>query len=192
MTQIDGITVAIDADTSAFQREIAIADKLARGFGASIGSALSGAIVYGRNFNDVLASLGLRLSSLTIGAALKPLEQGFSSLFQGLFSAPAGAAALAAKGAASVVPFASGGVISTPSFFPLGSNVGLAGERGAEAIMPLTRGADGRLGVAAEGRAASPNITVNVSTPDAASFRRSEAYLSGVIARAVSRGDRSL
>jgi phage-related minor tail protein len=74
----------------------------------------------------------------------------------------------------------------------MGSGLGLAGERGAEAIMPLTRGADGRLGVAAEGRAASPNITVNVSTPDAASFRRSEAYLSGVIARAVSRGDRSL
>jgi hypothetical protein len=35
-------------------------------------------------------------------------------------------------------------------------------------------------------------VTVNVSTPDAASFRRSEAYLSGTIARAVARGERSL
>lgn len=191
MTQIDGITVAIDADTSAFRREVAAADKLARGFGASIGGALSGAIVYGRDFNDVLASLGMRLSSLAIGAALKPFEQGLNGLFQGLSGVPASAASLAATGA-SVLPFASGGVISAPSYFPLGSNIGLAGERGAEAIMPLSRGADGRLGVAAPPQAAPSSVTVNISTPDAASFRRSEAYLSGVIARAVSRGDRSL
>jgi phage-related minor tail protein len=192
MTQIDGVTVAIDADTSAFRREIAAADRLARGFGASIGGALSSAIVYGRNFNDVLSRLGLRLSSLAINAALKPLEQGLSGLFQGLFSVPGAAASLAARGASTVVPFARGGVISAPGFFPLGSNIGLAGERGAEAIMPLTRGADGRLGVAAQRQPSSPVITVNVSTPDAASFRRSEAYLSGMIARAVSRGGRSL
>lgn len=190
MTEIDGITVAIGADTSAFRREIAAADKLARGFGHSISSALSGAIVYGRNFNDVLAALGLRLSSLAIGAAFKPLEQGLSGLFRNLFAAPGGAL-LAANGA-SVTPFASGGVISAPGYFPLGPNVGLAGERGAEAIMPLARGADGRLGVAAQAQAAPLSVTVNISAPDAASFRRSEAYLSGAIARAVARGGRSL
>ncbi len=72
MTTIDGITVSIAADTSAFQREIAAADKLAKGFGASIDAALSGAIVYGRNFDDVpiatrfapvLACRSARLSS---------------------------------------------------------------------------------------------------------------------------------
>ena len=68
MTVIDSITVAINADTSAFQREIATADKLARGFATSLGAAFSGAIVYGRSFNDVLSTLGLRLSSLAIGA----------------------------------------------------------------------------------------------------------------------------
>jgi phage-related minor tail protein len=40
--------------------------------------------------------------------------------------------------------------------------------------------------------AAPPNITVQVQTPDLASFRRSEAYLTGQIARAVARGQRSL
>jgi hypothetical protein len=35
-------------------------------------------------------------------------------------------------------------------------------------------------------------VNVNISTPDAASFRRSEAYLSSMVARAVARGDRSL
>lgn len=196
MTVIDGITVAIDADTSAFQREIATADKLARGFAASLGAAFSGAIVYGRSFNDVLSTLGLRLSSLAISAAFKPLEQGLSGLFQGLSVDPGGVASAAADAAGrsigAVTPFASGGVIASPTYFPLGNNIGLAGERGAEAIMPLARGADGKLGVAAQSSPAPSAITVNISTPDAASFRRSEAYLTGVIARAVARGDRSL
>ncbi|MFN3295032.1 MAG: phage tail tape measure protein, partial [Gemmobacter sp.] len=73
-----------------------------------------------------------------------------------------------------VKPFASGGIIGTPTYFPLRSGgVGLAGEAGPEAIMPLARGPDGRLGVAASGGGGA-RITVNIATPDANSFRRSE------------------
>ena len=36
------------------------------------------------------------------------------------------------------------------------------------------------------------NVTIHIATPDADSFRRSEAYLTGQIARAVARGQRSL
>jgi phage-related minor tail protein len=57
--------------------------------------------------------------------------------------------------------------------------------------MPLTRGPDGRLGVATSGGGA-PNVTVNIATPDAESFRRSDVYLTGLIARAVARGQRGL
>jgi phage-related minor tail protein len=68
----------------------------------------------------------------------------------------------------------------------------LAGEAGPEAIIPLARGADGRLGVSVAGKAAPANVTVQIATPDVGSFRRSEAYLTGQIARAVARGQRSL
>lgn len=189
MTEIDGITVAIRADTSPFRREIAEADRLARGFGGSISKAFAGAIVHGRDFGDVLRTLALRLSSMAISAAFKPIEQGFAGLFQNMFG---GTGAAMADALPSVTPFASGGVIATPSFFPFGPALGVAGERGAEAILPLARGADGRLGVRAGSQTKPLAVTVNVSTPDAASFRRSEAYLSGVIARAVARGERSL
>ena len=57
--------------------------------------------------------------------------------------------------------------------------------------MPLARGPDGRLGVAAAGGAA-PNVTVNITTADADSFRRSDVYLTGLIARAVARGQRGM
>jgi phage-related minor tail protein len=91
------------------------------------------------------------------------------------------------------VPFASGGVIASPVTFPLaGGQMGLAGERGAEAIMPLARGPDGRLGVAAQGAGRAVSITFNVTTPDAESFRRSEAQVAAMVARAVALGQRNL
>ena len=189
MTEIEGISVAIDADTSAFRREINAATALANGFGRSMTRAFEGAIVRGRDLGEVLRSLALRLSSMAIGAAFRPIEQGFAGLLENLLtgkSAPTVGAPL------KITPFASGGVIATPGYFPLGPSLGLAGERGAEAILPLARSADGRLGVRAESGARPLTVSVNISTPDPASFRRSEAYLSGMIARAVARGERSL
>ena len=91
------------------------------------------------------------------------------------------------------VPFANGGVIQSPIAFPLGAGrMGIAGERGAEAIMPLSRGPDGRLGVAAPRGGQGMQVTFNVTTTDADSFRRSEAQLSAMLARAAALGQRNL
>jgi phage-related minor tail protein len=57
--------------------------------------------------------------------------------------------------------------------------------------VPLSRGSDGRLGITMSGAGTPANITVQIATPDVGSFRRSEAYLTGQIARAVARGQRS-
>ena len=174
------------------RKEMDEATRMATGFGRAMSQAFDSAIVRGRDFDSVLKGLVLRLSNMAVNAALKPLEQGFSELLKGLFGGAFGQAASPQPNALPAIPFAKGGVIATPTYFPLGPSLGLAGEKGAEAILPLSRGSDGRLGVRTEGGARPLSITVNVSTPDAASFRRSEAYLSGAIARAVSRGERSL
>jgi lambda family phage tail tape measure protein len=50
-----------------------------------------------------------------------------------------------------VQTFGSGGVVTSPHLFPMARGMGLMGEAGPEAIMPLQRGRDGRLGVAAQG-----------------------------------------
>lgn len=47
-----------------------------------------------------------------------------------------------------VVPFANGGVVNGPTLFPMSGGTGIMGEAGPEAIMPLKRGRDGKLGVA--------------------------------------------
>jgi phage-related minor tail protein len=66
--------------------------------------------------------------------------------------------------------------------------VALAGEAGPEAILPLTRGSDGRLGVASGGQAVQ--VTFNVTASDARSFAASEAEISAMLLRAVKRGMR--
>ena len=64
-------------------------------------------------------------------------------------------------GPSGFVPFAKGGVVSGPTIFPFANGTGLMGEAGPEAIMPLSRGSDGKLGVVAANGNSAPNITIN-------------------------------
>ncbi len=68
----------------------------------------------------------------------------------------AGSGTIFAKGAAfrggNVIPFARGGLVNSPTAFPMsGGRTGLMGEKGEEAIMPLSKGPGGELGVRAHG-----------------------------------------
>ena len=167
-------------------------------FGKSIVSAFSRGVVEGKRFEDVLRSVGRSMTDSLLKTALKPLQAGLSSLLStGVksLSGSFGGVGLGGSGGGGipVAPFAEGGIVASPSYFPTGRGLGLMGERGAEAIMPLARGPDGRLGVRAGGGQSRPlNVVVQVSTPDAESFRRSEAQVSAAIARAVARGRRAL
>ena len=60
-----------------------------------------------------------------------------------------------------IVPFAKGGIVDRPTLFPFSKGIGLMGEAGSEAVMPLRRNRQGRLGVEASG-AGVGNIVVNV------------------------------
>jgi phage-related minor tail protein len=169
--------------------------KSAQAFGKSITTAFASGIVEGKRFEDVLRGIGTSLSQSLLKSALKPLQNTISSWLgsgvnslAGLFTGGSGGGGLP------VSPFADGGVVAAPSYFTMGRGLGLMGERGAEAIMPLSRGADGKLGVraGAGGERRPVSVTVQVSTPDADSFRRSEAQVSAAIARAVARGNRAL
>ena len=56
--------------------------------------------------------------------------------------------------------YAYGGIVNRPTIFPMKDGLGLMGEAGPEAIMPLKRGANGKLGVQSSGGVG--NIVVNV------------------------------
>jgi phage-related minor tail protein len=183
------VTVRVIADTEDLRQQLAETARLGARFGATLSSAFVDVALKGKGLGDVLRSLALRLSEIALKAALKPLTD---ALGGGLASLLTGFAKGGVVHSPLPVPFAQGGVISSPIAFPLGGNrLGIAGERGAEAILPLARGPDGSLGVRAA-TAGGPTIVFNISTPDADSFRRSETQIAALLARAVGQGQRNL
>lgn len=193
---MDDFDVAKAADTTMqvvrLNDELRAGAQLGRQFTSTLVNAFEGLAVKGRSLNEVVKGVTLSLSRMVLQAAFKPLEQGIGNALMSAFSGGFGFAKGAAFQKGMPVPFAKGGVIASPVTFPLaGGATGLAGEAGAEAIMPLTRGADGRLGVAVHGGGAA-SITVNIAATDVESFRRSEAQVSAMLARAVALGQRNL
>ena len=189
------LTVAVDADTSGLQESFNQASKGGAKLGTTLAAALDGVMAKGKSVSSVFDSLALSISKMALSAAFRPLEGALSQFAGGLLSG--GGATPFANGGVFAgglpIPFASGGIISSPIAFPLGAGqTGIAGERGPEAIMPLTRGADGKLGLAGGGSANAVNVTFHVTSPDAESFSRSETQLAALLARAVSQGQRNL
>ena len=70
--------------------------------------------------------------------------------------------------------FAMGGVVNKPTIFPFANGTGLMGEAGPEAIMPLQRAANGKLGVIASG-GGSTSVVVNVDASGNASVQGDQA-----------------
>lgn len=152
---------------------------LADGVGRALSRAFRSAVLDGKSLKSVLGEVARSFADIALKAAFQPIGNLVSGAIESLFQATNPA----------VTPFAKGGVLASPAHFPLGRGLGLAGEAGAEAILPLARGSDGRLGVASSGGGAV-NVTFNVTASDARSFRDSEAEVSAMLLRAVRRGTR--
>ena len=169
---------------------------LEQGLSRGLSSAIRGAVVDGDSLSDALDKMAGAMINAAFNAAVKPvsdhmgglLAEGVGGLLQGLLPFEKGASLAQGR----VQPFASGGIVSGPVAFPMRGGTGLMGEAGPEAIMPLARGADGRLGVQAQGGGAGPvQVVMNISTPDADGFRRSRAQIAAELGRAIGRGGRN-
>ena len=160
-------------------------DRLAESAGSRLVTAFASAAVQGKSLSDVMKGLALSLSRMALSQALRPLGQMLGGLAGNLIPNAAGNIVSGGR----IVPFADGGIVNSPTLFPMrGGNTGLMGEAGPEAIMPLARGADGKLGV----RGGGVNVTVNIATQDEPSFTRAQSQVAALIARAVARGQRNL
>jgi phage-related minor tail protein len=194
---IETWSIAIEADTSGLEDQLKNAATAGKQFSSALITAFDSAAIKGKSLGDVVSTLALKLSDVALKAAFKPLEDGLANTFSSLLAGGFSGTGFANGGAFAngiPTPFASGGVIQSPIAFPLGGGQsGIAGERGAEAILPLARGPDGKLGVASSGGGGSPiNVTFNVQATDADSFARSETQLAALLSRAVALGQRNL
>lgn len=175
-----------------FTTELAASSRESRAFGAALSKAFVGLAIQGKSFGDVVSGLALSLSRLALNAAFKPLENALGGVFQSLITgalAPGASAQLASTAPSLFTPT---GNLAAPAAFPLASG-GAAGP-GLVAALPSNLAAGPGLGNAAAPVGAGPGVqvTLNVSTPDAESFRRSETQLAAMLSRAVSQGQRNL
>lgn len=168
---------------------------LERGMSSGLRKAFDGVVLDGMNLSDALDVLKNSLIQTAYAAAIKPvtdhfggmLANGVGSLVQGILPFADGGSFSQGR----VMPFANGGIVSSPTMFPMRGGAGLMGEAGPEAIMPLARGADGKLGVRTQGGGRAVNVVMNISTPDVQGFRRSQGQIAAQMSRALGRGNRN-
>lgn len=192
--------------TAAFEQELARLGQTMLFTGREVGSlssalgnglrrAFDGVVFDGMRLSDALGQVAQSLSRSVYATAMRPVQNALGGALaqgiNGLFSGVLGFAKGGAFSQGRVTPFAQGGVVAGPTVFPMRGGIGLMGEAGPEAILPLARGADGRLGVQAGGGARPVSVVMNITTPDVQGFQRSQSQIAAQAARALARGQRN-
>lgn len=167
---------------------------LSSGISGGLRKAFDGLVFDGMKLNDALKTVANTIVDTVYSIAMKPVTGALGGLLaQGVAGVMGAGMPFANGGAFSqgrVLPFAKGGIVGAPTAFPMRGGMGLMGEAGPEAIMPLARGPDGRLGVQAGGGRAV-NVVMNITTPDVQGFQRSQSQVAAQVSRALSRGQRN-
>lgn len=168
---------------------------LSNGIGGGLRRAFDGLIFDGMKLSDALRTVAQSMINGVYNAAMRPVQGAVGGLVaQGVTAAMGSLLPFQNGGAFAqgrVMPFAKGGIVASPTRFPMRGGQGLMGEAGPEAIMPLARGADGRLGVQAAGGGRPVTVVMNIQTPDVQGFQRSQSQIAAQASRALARGQRN-
>ena len=186
--QAEGITVVNEAYTKQKEKLEEIADVVSGAFADSVRGLVDGTKTMQQAFADMFQNIANSFMDMAMGILQNAITQQLVSLFGSLLGPSTFASNPLSFGGTSlgvansspfdltksfgfakggvfaqnkIVPFAYGGIVNKPTMFPMANGAGLMGEAGPEAIMPLRRGAGGRLGVEAQG-AGVGSVVVNV------------------------------
>ena len=166
-----------------------------QGFGQVATSAFEDAIIKGEKFSDVLAGLAEDIQRLLMRNTVNKLvELGINAAGTALGAYMGGGSYASQQTTAewtsfkglrrnalgnafdggNVIPFARGGIVGRPTIFPMARGMGLMGEAGPEAVMPLKRMPSGNLGVEAGGKGVTVNIINNTPAQVTTEEKRDE------------------
>jgi phage-related minor tail protein len=167
---------------------------LENGLSRGLRKAFDGVAFDGMKLSEALSTVARSMVNTTYNAAMKPvtdhvgglISQGVGSLMQGILPFANGAPFSQGR----VMPFAQGGIVSTATGFGMRGGMGLMGEAGPEAILPLARGPDGKLGVKG-GASGGTTVVMNIATPDVQGFQRSQSQIAAQLSRALNAGNRN-
>lgn len=132
-------------------------------FSRSVGDAVASSILKQKNLADALRSTLDALAQAVISSLATLALQKVATSFAGILANKNGNA----FNSSGVMPFAMGGVFNSPVLFNYGGGTGVMGEAGPEAIMPLKRGASGKLGVEVSGKSGGNiyNMPITINVP---------------------------
>ena len=192
------LVAGFDAELRRMRSALAATGKdvatLEKGLSRGLRKAFDGVAFDGMKLSDALSTVARSMVNTTYNAAMKPvtdhvgglISQGVGSLVQGILPFADGAPFSQGR----VMPFAQGGIVSTATGFGMRGGMGLMGEAGPEAIMPLARGPDGKLGVKG-GASGGTTVVMNITTPDVQGFQRSQSQIAAQLSRALNTGNRN-
>ncbi|WP_340287058.1 phage tail tape measure protein [Sulfitobacter pontiacus] len=192
------LVAGFDAELRRMRSALAATGKdvatLEKGLSRGLRRAFDGVAFDGMKLSDALSTVARSMVNTTYNAAMKPvsdhvgglISQGVGSLVQGILPFADGAPFSQGR----VMPFAQGGIVSTATGFGMRGGMGLMGEAGPEAIMPLARGPDGKLGVKG-GASGGTTVVMNITTPDVQGFQRSQSQIAAQLSRALNTGNRN-
>ena len=195
----DGILTLKEALQSTADAALDLGGIMQKGIGSAIdglASEITNFVLTGKaNFLDLAGSIAKMVLEMTIKLLiLKTLMSAFGMTPMGfkkggIFS-----------GGNNITAFAKGGIVGTPTLFPMSAGrTGLMGEAGPEAVMPLTRGYDGKLGVKLYNKNNKSNveqqnitnISFNVKSDSPNDFRRSQAQIEADLINVFNRAKRN-
>lgn len=198
LAQTGAMVTGFDSELQRMRQSLGATGKdvaaLERSLSRGLRRAFDGVVFGGMNLSDALNTVAGSMINATYNSAMKPvtdhfagaITQGMGGLMQNILPFADGAAFSQGR----VMPFASGGVVSGATPFGMRGGMGVMGEAGPEAILPLTRGADGKLGVRSGGGGAA-QVVMNITTPDVQGFQRSRGQIAAQLGRALGRGGRN-
>ncbi len=197
--QATGMVATFEGELSRMRESLVFTGRevgvLSAGIGGGLRKAFDGLVFDGMRLSDALKGLAQSIVNTVYGIAMRPVQNALGGfLANGINALASGIMPFAGGGAfvqGRVMPFAQGGVVAQATAFPMRGGTGLMGEAGPEAIMPLARGADGRLGVQAAGGGRPVTVVMNITTPDVEGFRRSQSQIAAQAGRALARGQRN-
>ncbi|WP_227267850.1 phage tail tape measure protein [Roseobacter weihaiensis] len=191
VTGFDGELRRMQSSLEATSKNVAAME---RGFGNGLRRAFDGVIFDGVKLSDALSTIRESMVNTAYSAAIRPVTSGLGSALANSVGGFVENILPFANGApfsqGRVMPFATGGVVSSTTPFGMRGGMGVMGEAGPEAIMPLARGADGKLGVRGAG-GGGQTIVMNITTPDVQGFQRSQGQIAAQMTRALGRGQRN-
>ncbi len=190
VTEFEGRMRALRTAAAATSKDVAVLEK---GLSRGLRRAFDGLVFGGESLSDSLETLAQSMINTTYNAAIKPVTDHFGGVLAGGVGRLVEGILPFADGApfsqGRVMPFASGGIVSQTTPFGMRGGMGVMGEAGPEAIMPLARGADGKLGV--RGSGGNTTVVMNIQTPDVQGFQRSQSQIAAQMNRALGRSQRN-